>query len=66
MAHYILDEILESLGGRYPTLRSQAREMSKSEKIETLKDFYLRFLVEDGRDGSSFDIEVLNALKALG
>lgn len=39
--------------------------MPKAERLERLKMFFLRVLVEDPLDGTLFDCDVLNAIETL-
>lgn len=39
---------------------------TREEVLQALKTFYCRFFAEDGREGSVFDGEVLDALDAVG
>lgn len=46
-------------------LESNDVELNRREKIDALKMFYCHFFAEDKRDGSSFDVLVLNALEEI-
>ncbi|MEK7494184.1 MAG: hypothetical protein AAB630_03460 [Patescibacteria group bacterium] len=39
--------------------------VTREERIDLLKQYYLHVLVEDGIDGTDFDVAVLDALKKL-
>jgi hypothetical protein len=41
------------------------RDLSRVEKLEVLQLFYLSNLVEDGQDGTDFDGDVTDAIRAL-
>lgn len=39
--------------------------VSRKDKLEVLKQYYLQFMVEDWQDGTDFDCDVLDAIESL-
>lgn len=40
-------------------------DLSREEKLRLVELYYLRHLVEDPQDGTDFDCDILDAIKAL-
>ena len=46
-------------------IKTVAPDSTRHERLENLKQYYLERLFEDPHEGSAFDCDVLDAIKAL-